>query len=1133
MGPPRQDASGLALCHFITSNPYSLLLPTPLAPTFANSLGQTSTPDLALVTDVFPGSTKRAVVDHLGSDHFGSLITATIPNTTPLHRPRQPPTRPTRHLRKANWPLFTQQLEDKLSSLPAPVDATVEELTARLQVAMHSAAQLNNAIPCARRPLFCMGLNQACRQAVLDRRRTLSRFLRTRLAPDKIAMKRARAKARLLINTQRSERWQSLCSTVPPEKAWRLVRAMAKRSNPLNPPLQGPQHTATDDASKAALLNRHYAQRSKYIPPTTTRAHRHTQAQAKISYQQASKAAKSDDPAFTLFNRPFTMAELDQALHNTPTHKASGIDQLPPDYFHHLGPQAKSLLLAIINLSWTTGHIPPSWKQGVVIAIPKPGKPQHLPSSYRPITLLNLIPKIAERMAYARALHFAETQHSFTPVQAGFRRGYRITDQLLRLTESVEQGFQTKQNTLAVFFDIQQAFDTVWLEGLLQKLLTFGITGRLYLWIRAYLLDRTICTRVNGVTSRFLNTRNGVPQGSILGPFLWLVYVNDLPKAFAAPLQVALFADDLAIWTTSPSHAILQRLITHAISRFLNWCARWKLIPSLPKTLALLFSLQRTQTLASNPITLSTQGQDIPILDSAKYLGLLLDPKLSWKPHLDLLVHKAGYRTKILRRLTGRSWGLSRHHLKTFYAAFIRPLLEFGSDLWGANLSKAQARRLDKIQNINLRLIERATRDAPIAAMEVDSNIPPLHLRREKAMVLLRERAIRCPSPHPLSDLSITLPPPKRLKRHSPLTVTNPTTSSLDIHPSPHGWGPSPFSPPIISPLPPRSTSPLDLHQPLITIATDIPYYQSNLPPFAKKLLADNILNLYPPHRWSIIYTDGSVDPRLQRSGAGAAIYTPEHSVHLSLPLGPYSCAMDAEVQAITAALQHPSVAATDCNIVLFTDSKSSLMALHHLLTTTTRRPTLLHELILTAEALQLHSPERQLQFHWIPAHVGIPGNELADRLASAGSKMPPPFPPIPYEAIQREEKAQLYQKWTVWWAQSPVADLYHICAPPPGTSSIQLVDKLPPLNATRIVQLRLNRYSTAAYKHRLKLLPSPDCLTCRTPDTVNHLLRSCSRFSAQRHHVWPSGTPPLQQLLFGSLQDLQLTTDFLSLIQH
>ncbi len=533
--PPRQDASGLALCDFTSTNPYSLLLPTPLAPTFASSLGQTSTPDLALVTDGFPGSTQRAVVDHLGSDHFGSLITAAISSTVPPSRPRQPLTRPTRRLRKANWPLFTQQLELKLSSLPAPLDATVEELTARLQVAMHSAAQLNNAIPCARRPRFTMGLNQACRQAVSERRRTLSRFLKTRLAPDKIAMKRARAKARLLINTQRSERWHSLCSTVPPEKAWRLIRSMAKRSNPLNPPLQGPQQPATDDASKAAVLNHHYAQRSRSIPPTTTRAHRHTQAQATTSYHQACKAAKSHDPHLTLFNRPFTMAELHQALQNTPSHKAPGIDQLPPDYFHHLGPKAQSLLLDTINLSWTTGHIPPSWKQGVVIAIPKPGKPPHLPSSYRPITLLNLIPKIAERMAYARALHFAETQQCFSPAQAGFRRGYRISDQLLRLTESVEQGFQKKQNTLAVFFDIQQAFDTVWLEGLLEKLLTFGITGRLYLWIRAYLLDRSICTRVNGATSPFLNTRNGVPQGSILGPFLWLIYVNDLPKAFAPP----------------------------------------------------------------------------------------------------------------------------------------------------------------------------------------------------------------------------------------------------------------------------------------------------------------------------------------------------------------------------------------------------------------------------------------------------------------------------------------------------------------------------------------------------------------------------------------------------------------------
>ncbi len=369
-----------------------------------------------------------------------------------------------------------------------------------------------------------------------------------------------------------------------------------------DPPLRGPISQATSPRSKANLLNQHYANRSSNIPPIQSRSHHQTLHDANEAANSAYREATADDPQLELFNWEFSMAELENALSSLKPKRAPGLDQLAPEFFRQLGPTCKSELLNLINRSWVQGRLPASWKQAVIAAIPKTGKPPSDPDSYRPIALLNLIPKIMERMVHARILALAESRNLFAKVQAGFRRGHQVTDHLVRLQEAVEAGFQRKENTLAVFFDITQAFDTVWKEGLLVKLKKFGIMGRMFLWFKDYLSDRSICTKFQGSTSHFKQLHHGVPQGSILGPLLWLVYINDLPQVLAhRDIQVALFADDLAIWATHRSSHHLQTLLNHAIRAFTQWCTRWLLIPSAQMTQALLFSLQHAATIEQRP----------------------------------------------------------------------------------------------------------------------------------------------------------------------------------------------------------------------------------------------------------------------------------------------------------------------------------------------------------------------------------------------------------------------------------------------------------------------------------------------------------------------------------------------------
>ena len=214
----------------------------------------------------------------------------------------------------------------------------------------------------------------------------------------------------------------------------------------------------------------------------------------------------------------------------------------------HLGNLAKEKLLRFINRTWKEGQLPSSWRTANVTPILKKGKPAGQPQSYRPISLTSCIGKLAERMINIRLYHWLEKNQLLDDVQAGFRKGCRTEDQLFRFVQSTIDGFQNGKSTIAVFIDLQQAYDRVWRKGLLIKMRNMGIHGKMLKWIQSFLNNRTIQTTVDGATSSKKTLEEGLPQGSALSCTLFLIFINDLPPVLN--IHKALFADDLVIWTT-------------------------------------------------------------------------------------------------------------------------------------------------------------------------------------------------------------------------------------------------------------------------------------------------------------------------------------------------------------------------------------------------------------------------------------------------------------------------------------------------------------------------------------------------------------------------------------------------------
>ncbi|GBN36250.1 RNA-directed DNA polymerase from mobile element jockey [Araneus ventricosus] len=221
------------------------------------------------------------------------------------------------------------------------------------------------------------------------------------------------------------------------------------------------------------------------------------------------------------------------------------------------------------------GHIPTKWKTATIIPILKPGKDPTDPVSYRPISLLPSISKIAEHIILSRLNDFLEENNILIPDQFGFRKNLSTTHQLLRVTEYIQEGLNNKLKTGAVFFDIQKAFDRVWQDGLIHKLINYNTPHYLVKIFHSYLSNRIFAVRVNNELSHTKIIKAGVAQGSKSGPILFALYINGMPKQHNTLLSI--FADDTAILARNKNHNYIHLALNKHLKKLEDWFAKWKI----------------------------------------------------------------------------------------------------------------------------------------------------------------------------------------------------------------------------------------------------------------------------------------------------------------------------------------------------------------------------------------------------------------------------------------------------------------------------------------------------------------------------------------------------------------------------
>ena len=337
----------------------------------------------------------------------------------------------------------------------------------------------------------------------------------------------------------------------------------------------------------------------------------------------------------------------------------------------------------IINLSFATGIFPDLRKLAKVVPIFK-SEDELLCENYRPISLLPIFSKIFEKVIYTRMYKFLSDNNRIYSRQFGFRSNHSTNHALISLTEGIKSYLDTGQWVAGIFLDLRKAFDTVNHQILLQKLNSYGFRGNSYMLLQSFLHNRKQFVSINGFDSEILELKCGIPQGSTLGPLLFLLYINDL-RFCLKNSNVSHFADDTCITQSNKDIKALEISLNHDIENITNWLNANRLSLNVKKSKLLVFhSKQKNKTDLSN-FTINIAGSKMEIVDNVKYLGVLIDNNLSWDSYIHSLSKKLGRANGIISKL--RHYVPEKTLVSVYYAIFHSQIL-YGCTVWAMSTLK-------------------------------------------------------------------------------------------------------------------------------------------------------------------------------------------------------------------------------------------------------------------------------------------------------------------------------------------------------------------------------------------------------------------------------------------------------------
>lgn len=375
----------------------------------------------------------------------------------------------------------------------------------------------------------------------------------------------------------------------------------------------------------------------------------------------------------------------------------------------------KLLLLDTFNQMYLHNNYPPSWKQSFVHFIKKADG-----NSLRPISLTSCLGKLFETLIKNRLQWWVESQNIIPPSQHGFRKGKSCMDNLAQLTLKVDEAFIEKKEVLAAFLDVHGAFDNVNIDILLTKLASFGCSANLMKFVKFITHERFIFSDHSG--DKYSVAHKGVPQGGVLSPLLYILYVANITDNIPKSVSISQFADDIAIFLKFSSLARGKKIIEKATKILAKNLQDLGL--DLTPSKSTLIHFNNKNILPGNT-EITIQNYSIKSSQSARFLGLTFDYKLSFIPQVDIINKKCSRALNIIKFLCGTWWGSDPETLLTLYKSLVRSIIEYGCFIYFP-IRKNIAYKLEKIQYVAIRAALGFRKTTPTNILLAESKLPQI-----------------------------------------------------------------------------------------------------------------------------------------------------------------------------------------------------------------------------------------------------------------------------------------------------------------------------------------------------------------------------------------------------------------------
>ena len=991
--------------------------------------------------------------DLCGSDHYPIILS----NTS-----AQPPDSPERYkIQSADWADYTfrclsELQRDRICQSEDPINSFVSTM---LDIANSSIPRTHAKPKHVHKPWF----TDECQQAIINRKKTLAKYKIQATSASLVAVRKSRAQARRTLRQAKKSSWTNYVSKLntrtPVKKVWQMVARIAGKPEPRTvshlevngTSVEEPQHIAN---TLAATIS-HNSSCNHYTP-----VFQQYKAQAEKHYLQFQSNNNES------YNQLFSLAELQCALakaHDT----APGPDNVHYQMLKHLPETCLFTLLSIFNDIWTSGKFPSSWSEATVIPLPKPGKDHKDPGNYRPIALTSCICKTFERMINERLMWFLETKGCLSALQSGFRKQRSSTDQLVRLESFIRDGLLRGEHVVSVFFDLEKAYDTTWKYGIMRDLHGTGLRGHLPVFVADFLANRQFRVRLGSTLSDLYSQEMGVPQGSILSVTLFILKINSIVNCLPPHVKGSLYVDDFLICYRSKDMRCLERQLQFCLNKIQRWADENGFRFSKSKSVCMHFCHKH---IPHPDPELKIYDSVIPVVEETKFLGLIFDRKLTFKAHIKSLKDKCLKAINLLRVVAHTDWGADSSTLLRLYRTLVRSKLDYGCIVYGS-ARESYLQPLDRVQNLALRICLGAFRTSPIPSLHVEAHEMPIHLRRDK-LALQYMIKLRSNRKNPAYDC-VFRPDLKALYQTKVRAIP-----TLGIRMSQHIKDAciplESISNYTVSPFPPWTLRPGLFVYELLYLGT-----KGNVPPNIYLSKLNELLSVFVGHHR--IFTDGSKDG--EAVGAAAVCNGNKRSIRLPNHSSIFSAEAHAILLALNIIQQSPHT-----KFVVLSDSLSCLQSIHN---------KNLHNPLILDICYKIHkltTKGSSICFIWIPSHIGISGNSLADTEAKAALQLPLSNLRVPHTDFVGLIKSYVVKRWQLSWDTEANNKLHGIQP---------LIHTMPVYNLPRRDERLIHRlrvgHTHLTHSFVLKKEQPPQCTHCQVHLTVQHILIDCTQYSTQR----------------------------------